>query len=380
MANGFLCSLFPFLLGLTLILFLVWGLFYLARPKSDRGNPSPTPVGILWLSPACAAALGRCSQPGRLRSMSARGISARLDRYDFPANEHRPTREQYSTWPDQADLICQGKFDELASKQKDLKKEHGVEGYQPEPANLTASRGAWTVLDAVLVLAFICAVLTLLNWILMDFLHACSPPPCKTCPPVSQVLPKPEPSPVTLKLSTDQEFEYDESKIIDPQRLKNFLEERLVQFKNAKLAITGFTDPIGGACHNQDLAKNRANAIAEIVREIVPEIKIEPTKTAVPENERSDADKKIAAECIATYQKLQPEQYRPLRGFTATEIEDRGKATGCTPDSADLTPNHILGHKCVPDAKPGEENKSCVDYYYGLGKGNNDKDKGKDAI
>src|SRR5258708_18490452 len=161
-------------------------------------------------------------------------------------------------------------------------------------------------------------------------------------------MPKPEPSPVTLKLSTDQEFEYDESKIIDLQRLKNFLEERLVQFKNAKLAITGFTDPIGGVCHNQDLAKNRANAIAEIVRGIVPEIQIEPTKTAVRENERPDADKKIAAECMATYQKLPPEQYRPLRGFTATEIEDRGKATGCTPESADLTPNHILGHKCVP--------------------------------
>ena len=158
MANGFLCALFPYLLGLTLFLILLWPVLYLIGLKRGPNGSRPVSVGILWLIPACAKALGRCSQPGRLRSMSARGISTRLDRYDFPANERRPTPERYSTWPDQADLICQGKFDELASKQEELKKAHGVEGYEPEPAKLTASRGALTALDALLVFAFICAV------------------------------------------------------------------------------------------------------------------------------------------------------------------------------------------------------------------------------
>jgi outer membrane protein OmpA-like peptidoglycan-associated protein len=361
MANGFLCAIFPYLLGLTLFLILLWPLLYLTRPKRGPNEPSPASVGILWLTPACANALGRCSQPGRLRSMSARGISARLDRYDF-ANERRPTREQYSTWPDQADLICQGKFDELTRKQSELIAKLGVPENQPELANLKAGRGAWAVvLDALLAIAFILAVLTLLNWILTDFLRACAParPPCETCPTVCQCE-KPPPV-VSLKLSTDQEFEYDKSEVVDQQRLRGFLQERLVQFKNAKLTITGFTDPIGGACYNNGLAKRRAEAIADIVREIVPSVQIDPDPAA-QEDESLEADKMIAAKCMEAFQHSPPGPERPLRFFSKEE-RDGWIAKRCVPDPKDVTPDHILGRGCDARADTADEDKKCPDYY-----------------
>jgi hypothetical protein len=365
MANGFLCALFPYLLGVTLFLVLLWPVLYLIRPKRGPDGPNPASVGILWLTPACAKALGRCSQPGRLRSMSARGISARLDRYDFPANERRPTPERYSTWPDQADLICQGKFDELASKQSELIAKLGVPENQPEPANLKAGRGAWAmVLDALLVVAFILAVLTLLNWILTDFLRACAPPqpPCEKCPTVCKSSPEPKcekPAQVQLKLSTDQEFEYNEFKIVDSQRLKDFLAERLTQFKNAKLTITGFTDPIGGVCYNEGLADNRAKAIAEIVKGIIPDIPIE--SKAAP-RELPDTDKMIAAKCMKAFQDSPPGRERPLR-FFSNEERDYWLARRCEPDPKDVTPDHILGRGCEASPNTAEEDKKCPDYY-----------------
>jgi hypothetical protein len=361
MANGFLCAIFPYLLGLTLFLILLWPLLYLTRPKRGPNDPSPASMGILWLTPACANALGRCSQPGRLRSMSTRGISARLDRYDFSANERRPTREQYSTWPDQADLICQGKFDELTRKQSELITEFGVPENQPEPANLKAGRGAWAmVLDALLVIAFICAVLTLLNWILTDFLRACAPQPVVIHDPCPTEKCK-APDPVPLKLSTDQEFEYNEFKIVDYQRLKDFLVERLAQFKTAKLTITGFTDPIGGVCYNQGLADNRAKAIAEIVKGIIPDIQI-GSKAAVRENELPDADKMIAAKCMKAFQDAPPGRERPLRFFSKDE-RDYWLARSCEPDPKDVTPDHILGRGCEASPNTAEEDKKCPDYY-----------------
>jgi flagellar motor protein MotB len=363
MANGLFCAFFPYLLGLTLILFLLWALFHLARAKEDRSSPSPPSVGILWLTPACAEALGRCSQPGRLRSMSARGISARLDRYDFPADERRPTREEYSTWPEQADLICKGLFGKLASYQNELITKPGVEGDRSERANLKASRGAWTVLDALLVLAFICAVLTLLSWILTDFLRACAPPvDCKTscsqCPVRDSC--RGTPKPTVLTLSADQEFEYDDARISDPENLKELLTERLTQFEKVNLTITGFTDPIGGACYNRRLGNDRADAIIEIVRQISPAAQINRLEPVVREEQMSESDKALADKCKAKFHFGKPELEQPLRFFTVDERKK--KVNGCMREPNDLTPNFIWG-RCVPGENTEAQEDQCLIHY-----------------
>jgi hypothetical protein len=357
MANGFLCAIFPYLLGLTLLLFLLWALLHLTRPKKDPADPVPAPVEILWLTPACVKALGRCSQPLRLRSMSADGISARLDRYNF-GEESPPTREQYSTWPEQADLICQGKFKELAERQKELREKYGVAGNQPGPANLAASRGAWTSLDALLVFVFICALLTALCWILTDFVRTCAPTPCEPCKTVCPKCEKPPAPP--LKLSTDQLFEYAEAKVIDSQRLRSFLEDSLKQYKGAKLTITGHTDPIGGACYNEDLAKRRVDAIEAIVHQFVPADQVnQPAgKLFVTMDELPEPDRKIADTCLDTFHKNVPPNEKPLRYF---DDKTDAKERKCAKDRNDWTPNYIWGRACRGEGD-GDENK-CLEKY-----------------
>ena len=135
--------------------------------------------------------------------------------------------------------------------------------------------------------------------------------------------------------------------------------ERLAQFKNGKLAITGFTDPIGGVCYNEELAKNRVNAIAEIVKEIVPEVQIEPLWAVrkVP-----DTDKMIAAKCMEAYQDLPSGRERPLRFFSKNE-RDYWLARSCKPDPKDVTPDHILGRGCEASPNTAEEDNKCPDYY-----------------
>jgi hypothetical protein len=298
--------------------------------------------------------------------MSARGISARLDRHDFPADERRPTREQYSSWPGQADLICQGRFDELAKLQKELIDKYGVGGERPEPSKLTASHRAWTIVDALLVLAFICAVLTILCWILTNFLRACAPPvDCKTscsqCPIQDPCPAPPKLGPTVLKLSADQEFEYDDARISDPENLRKLLTVRLAQFEKVNLSITGFTDPIGGACYNRRLGNDRADAIIEIVRQISPAAQINRLEPVVREEQMSDSDKALAEKCKAKFHSGKPELEQPLRFFTVDERKK--KVNGCMPEPNDLTPNYIWGRCVAGENTEAEEDRECLSHY-----------------
>jgi hypothetical protein len=160
-------------------------------------------------------------------------------------------------------------------------------------------------------------------------------------------------------ISTDQTFEYAESRVVDPQRLRSFLEDRLKQYKEAKLTLTGYTDPIGGACFNNKLAESRVDAIEAIVHQFFPADQVKQGKSVVTTGQMSEPDRKIAEKCLETFQRSKPERERPLRPFDADENRDQ-IAKHCTPDREDSTPNYIWGTRACDSV---DEEKKCLEPY-----------------
>ena len=121
-----LCSLWAILLGSALVP-VAYCLYHLIRSWSEQAEspaqanePRPPVSPILYLTPVCIAALGRCARPSKLRNMTPVCIGRLLERFPFPEWETRPPAERYATWPDQARLLCAGKSDALGELQKEL--------------------------------------------------------------------------------------------------------------------------------------------------------------------------------------------------------------------------------------------------------------------
>jgi hypothetical protein len=142
--------------------------------------------------------------------------------------------------------------------------------------------------------------------------------------------------------------------------LKELLTERLTQFEKVNLTITGFTDPIGGACYNRRLGNDRADAIIEIVRQISPAAQINRLEPVVREEQMSESDKALADKCKAKFHFGKPELEQPLRFFTVDERKK--KVNGCMREPNDLTPNFIWG-RCVPGENTEAQEDQCLIHY-----------------
>jgi outer membrane protein OmpA-like peptidoglycan-associated protein len=307
--NNILCGLCPFLFGLALAALLSWLRNREPVPNKSSDPAAELPFGILWFSPACRSALGdRCSRPGRLRKMRKECIARFLKGATFLPGETAPEEAQYATWPMQADLICQGKFESLLTWQRaELRKESSAATGDDRSANDNAKQWSNTDTYAALAVAGL-LVVALISFYLAKTHHwcgSCAPP---ICPPTT-----PSPIPHELRLSSDLLFEFNGSKIEGEHRayavrlLKN-------AFKDfAKVEFTGIsahTDPIGTLEHNKELSTDRAESVRSLLEDVVKDPErpksladsidpklIKPDEGAVAE----DDDRQIWRECFAEY-------------------------------------------------------------------------------
>lgn len=276
-----LCVFWALLLGLGLASLgcFLWRLIRSKRlgdeePSTDTQARSALP--ILYLTPVCIAALGRCAHPAKLRRMSSQCIGRLLERFPFPQGEARPTEERYSSWPEQARLLCAGNTEALHALQQTLIAALGNPAEPRQASKPSASstsqgsvhasgfdRGAW--LPAFLAVPLLLAAL-------IAWWEASQSTACRCA---ESVMP-PGGGNASGDLSTDLIFDFDRSTPRSPAheaKLLADLHNLFREFDGIKIrAVVAYTDPIGSTEENRDLARRRAATIRTLIEKIVREL------------------------------------------------------------------------------------------------------------
>jgi hypothetical protein len=330
-----LCFVWAFLLGAALLCPLAWWLCRRNRPvERDRDRPTPDPLVILWLTPACQTALGRCAQPIRLRAMTAKCIAVRLAGASFPPGESPPPRERFGTWPEQARLLCAGELEQLRVWQQELVRELGG----PSPAVVApAPSDAGEAERPRYPLRWLALMLLLLLGSLLAFVAArqldqcwCPPQPLDDGPPVRPVPVTPTPTPcptptpagtptgTTLSMSTDLLFDFNRREPYSDLHLGKMqaaLAELFGQFEGIEIkSIQAHTDPIGGTTENKALGDARARFIRDLVERVrldpqhAGRFKGTPLPDPVPSDGPSHGDSTIWEECFERYYRANPDK------------------------------------------------------------------------
>lgn len=268
--SNILCGLCPFLFGAA----LAWLVFWLIARRPAAAKPPNSdpelPFDLLWFSPACRAALGdRCSRPGRLRKMRKECIAKFLKNAHFPPHEIPPDETQYSTWPMQADLICQGKFASLREWQSAELVKRAVGAEEPTAEHKSRTRRSpddmflLLVFIGLLIAATLCGYMASTHhWCGTCVAHPCPPPPiCSTCPDSTRD--------IELTVSSDVLFDFKEAKIQGDARRKRAIELLSNAFKDFErvnfYGVSAHTDPIGTISSNKNLAYKRAQDILSLL-------------------------------------------------------------------------------------------------------------------
>jgi len=306
-----LCALFPLFLGAAIAVPVVWFISRrLSKAEKSSAGTIDLPFGILWLTAACRAALGRCGTPGRLRRMRPECVERLLNKAPFPAGESVPTHTMYSTWPMQADLICKGEFSTLREWQ------FGRLDSRPADSGDTTPPGdkkSWTWSDSDRRVLLLTLVLLAISFLFQYFARNRCASNVKEKVVVKCIDCKAR---QPLKLSADQLFEYDKPDIRPAHRA--IVKAQLIDyFKDYNdITITGIsahTDPIGTDEHNRWLADQRAKEVVKIFQEVAAQESVhkhfKPETTIsndVIRNEESPLgpgreDYPIWRECFTTY-------------------------------------------------------------------------------
>ncbi|MCX2900400.1 hypothetical protein [Pseudomonas mandelii] len=257
------CVLPYFLLGAAMAGPVFWWLVQHWRKVGALNNSSH--AVILWLTPTCAEALGECAAPGHLRRMSTEHIAKRLNRFDFPATEHKPDVAQYSSWPTQAELLHSGNYSDLKSLQENLIRDAGEE----TPSNpkrptkyVFGDLLALLMTIILLLLAFISAT------VIAKHPDWCTNPGSIPCTEgVTGV--------TSISFDTDLVFDFNHKTPISDEhtnRAKTALTRLLNQYNDIKFkGISAQTDPIGSEISNRPLADKRAEFVRKLLVDIVKE-------------------------------------------------------------------------------------------------------------
>lgn len=333
-----LCHIWLFLLGLALALLACWICrvlgSWIARSTADDDLDAGRRARffILGMTPLCAAALGKCAHPDRLRRLTTPCVGRLLQRFHFPESEQRPTEQIYSTWPEQARLICAGDDQALLSYQSSIRHP----GFANDPVRSERERDGVLRGHALLrsddppawvpcVLGFVFAIASLFAWVLASNGEKCR---CDVSKSATAAAPTGPSFPwKTVVLSTDLAFDY---KMYEPrspvhrERLKSDLVALFHEFDGITIrSVDAHTDPIGGPEDNRLLALQRKATIDQLISEIVarperPGQFLSNTYNSATKSERKDAngpsidDRQFWQFCFETYVKNAPKAQRPL--------------------------------------------------------------------
>lgn len=366
------CALWLIFLGAALAAPLYW-LFRrrtAVRQVAKGPEPSSLPTGILFLTPACMRALGRCADPARLRHMSVESIERRLNRAKFSDSDRRPTPEQYASWPEQARLLCAGSRDELEALQRSLKEKFGLPVPEAKPeAPLDRDPAERRALARLIALTLAFLFLSLLSWwIAAPCKNIAAPYKCPDPPVVTTVPPVKGPTIVLVvsmvELSSDLVFDYNTYEPISPahrDKLKTQLAKLFSQFYDIQIiSIQGHTDPIGATADNQLLGERRAQFIGKLIKEIMDahvrkgqfsDLKV-PVKTTG--NGPHGSDFAIWSACFREFN-LRPQEDQRSRPLVNLPPKKKDNRVQCDEADADTGANGAPYPACAraPIPKPG---------------------------
>jgi hypothetical protein len=345
-----LCYLWLVLLAAAIPCLIAWHMWpreTLAPPRregdDDEIDTEDMP-SILWLTPACAAALGDCADPAVLSEMSEAKIGRMLERAHRPPGEKLPTAEHYRTWPEQAAMLAAGKYDALRDWQGPwLHRAEEDQGDATEvDGELDGSRGrTWAEREMWFWAALLLLTAALLSAIAAPWLGWCSERGGEvvTYPPTSPPPPPTTEKPRTrLELSTDAFFDYKRSDTYHPAVLRSRLRSLFSRFEGIEVvSVSGHTDPIGSTADNQALGAARATTIVGAIRDVAKTARTgQFADSHIPTRDAGDGasgeDAEVWRYCYGTFQvSIADPRFRPLRELDRARNPDRRPA--CTGQS-----------------------------------------------
>ncbi|WP_242140788.1 hypothetical protein [Sphingomonas sp. TREG-RG-20F-R18-01] len=282
-----LCGLWLLFLGLAVpfAIYAIAALVGALRRSPGDGSELDDPQ-LLFMTPACVRALGRCARLERLSKLSPKWIGKRLRRARFPDGEEPPSEWQYSSWPLQASLILAAKWHELRALQSELVDRSGqvtqrdaVDDELPFHEEALRKLGRRVVLLPA-ALALILLILSLVAWRAAAASDQCK---CSGGGPITDITVIPPPPSArfeTVELSTDMIFDYDRPKAGEEGWRSSFHEANAInQLRNlfsgfggiVIKSISAHTDPIGGKQKNEILGSRRATEVARLIDKIKTE-------------------------------------------------------------------------------------------------------------
>jgi outer membrane protein OmpA-like peptidoglycan-associated protein len=270
-----LCHLFAIPLGAALLTLIIWPFLrsWLDRKLLRFGN-----FGIIWLNQESRNRLGRCARPVKLRGMEPATIEQFFNRKPFDISETRPTSLQITTWPLQARLICDGKFDELRERQAEWIADPRYEAGGDEVVDFDREETVASFpskADFIWLALLAALIATSIGTYLISKRLGC---------PITEIVevevPVPYPYPVIgypnnsdprkFELLSDQLFVYGEARLPNAQKARalSSIQHYFSNFDDVIISrIEGFTDPIGTLCSNEKLATERARSIETLLKE-----------------------------------------------------------------------------------------------------------------
>lgn len=344
-----LCWLVPLLLGGAVVPWLLW-IIVRPRLRCPKGKLAQGAVSsslrILWLTPACREALGECGKLARLSRMSEQDVGRLLFSSPLRDGEEYPTRDQYKTWPRQAELICAGSFDELQRYQAELIGDAAPEAV-PEVSSLFACEDGSLKLNFDRITIAVSGSMLLLAVVGHALIHSrggclCASGDCGVSPDKT----------VLLKVQSEQLFAYNDSKVSLPSVRQVVLDdwaETLRAHKSVKvISIRAMTDPIGGAEYNAALAAQRGAAVRTLLEELADFNVKQPLKyptridrSTIPTPTGTGADPQqlnIWSACKVAFNDQLPQKVQPLEACAGKLTEE-----GCVDEPSGERQRSVFG-------------------------------------
>ena len=326
-----ICLLFPVLIGALLGGTALWllnrSIDEVIDEPPEMTSRAGEPIGILWMTKTCNDRLGKCAPPHILRRIEPDRIARLLAQGVFPPGEVPPTVNQYSSWPEQAELIAAGKYDQLTRLQKKLLSTHeipsdpdlqsqAIDG--PQEREATAKDRSSLIVLALLALLSIPAFILMKKNNCFNGCYVLTPPPNITITDMGNKK--------IVTANTDQFFDYNSGTLAEQHLMaaEHTFEAAFKQFDNVTITrIDGYTDPIGGLCFNRRLSTERANSIASLLNNLAND----QLKIGVDQNGRAvkgtgsgpgieEKDRQEWARCSLQHQVgIAEPKYRPLKAI-----------------------------------------------------------------
>ncbi|BEV12061.1 hypothetical protein ATDW_25570 [Asticcacaulis sp. DW145] len=268
--------------------------------------------------------------------MEPRDIARLLHRFEGWEDEVLPVELCYSTWPQQADFICQGNYKYLLTYQNDMMKAPWAERYAANPPKRRPPEKLPRAVWGALCLFGLLLLLALITHLAAQENHWCEVPvDCPKCVSAEPIVkPTKDPQVVMIDLSTDAYFDFGEAELtgIHKNRLSNTFTELFKPFEGITITSVGaYTDPVGGAEDNRVLARNRANFIKQTLGDVMQsgrtgqfaEANVAETVLIKDTGVADDpSDKVLWDYCFKKFQSEPPLRYRPLVTLMLSKNKD----------------------------------------------------------